>query len=138
MQRAPRRQLLLVGCMLAALCLGLGCRPNLSPVYEPEGSVVATASGLSPTADGVRGAILRAMTTKHWTVVGSEPGVILAHVNSGGHFATVRIEYDAEGYVILHEETSPGLKFDGDAIHRRYNHWIKGLNVQIQVELTRL
>ncbi len=136
MQRTPLRHLVFAACVLGML--SLGCGSGLPLVAEPEGTVVMGVSGLAPNADGVRGATLRGLTAKHWAVVGTEPGVIICSVNAGGHFATVRIEFDAQGYIILHEESSPALRFDGERIHRRYNSWIKNLQRAIQVELMRL
>ena len=76
------------------------------------------------------------MVRARWTIVEDVPGAIVAYVTSGGHSATVRIEYGPQGWVILHVQSSPELKFDPDyrgraVIHRRYNHWVDRLNRHI-------
>jgi hypothetical protein len=123
--------------VLAGLLGNVACSPGLAPVYSP-----VTAAGLSPngapyTQQQVEAAVVQGSLAKGWTVVHHEPGTIVADVSSGGHGARVRILVNGGGWRIVHEQSSPGLKFrhddrHGEIIHRRYNHWVRLLDESIR------
>ena len=124
MRTAPR---LLV---LASLLLGVAaCRPTLAPVME----VVDAETGLDDAE--LEDAIYAALAAKKWQVIDEDPagGALAAEVRSGGHAATVLIEWGGGAYSILYSDSTASLRYTGGRIHRRYNHWIRLLDDEIQV-----
>lgn len=96
-------------------------------------------NGQGPTREQVLEAIRMGTAQKRWAIVQEQPGAVVASVTSGGHSATVRIEYDERGWVIHHQDSSPGLKYNPDyrgsgrvIIHQRYNFWVRHLNRAIE------
>ena len=132
--------------MLAGwLCLASlqGCAPNLADVQNPQGFVNLDAYGRPGSPELVLAAIRLGATNKHWHIVSEGPGVELAQVSSGGHDATVRIDYNERGWLITHQSSSPGLKYRADyggrqVIHHRYNMWVRHLNRSIENALMQL
>jgi hypothetical protein len=111
------------------------CGFNTAPVLDVHSAKIALTAGVTPSAALTRDAILRALVERTWTVEGEEPNTIVASVSAGGHSATAGITYDDHTYSIKRLESSPGLKFDGYEIHRRYNQWIKNLRKTIDKQL---
>jgi hypothetical protein len=127
----PMRSLLLA----LLLSTSIGCGFNTAPVLDIVNSPVVLAHGVSPAEAVTRDAILRALVERKWTIVKEEGTSILATVTAGGHTATVGITYNATSYSIRYVDSSPGLKYDGVEIHRRYNHWVDRLRVSINEHL---
>ena len=120
---------------LSLLFFATACGFNTAPVLDVHSAKVTLAAGVTPSAALTRDAILRALSERTWTVEGEEPNTIVASVTTGGHSATAGITYDDLTYSIKRLESSPGLKFDGYEIHRRYNIWIKNLRKTIDKQL---
>lgn len=108
-----------------------GCGANLAPVNNITNAPVSAAMR-DRSIERVRAAIVKGLAMKGWIVEEERPGVVIGTVQSGGHSATVQINYNQQAYSIMHRASSPGLQFDGVNIHRRYNHWIRLLNESIQ------
>ncbi len=117
--------------LLSALGALGACGANLAPVMDVRNAPVVLPAGMPPSPALTRDAILRAIVAKHWTIDGENGQTIVTSVSSGGHSATVRIDYDAAYYSITYLKSSAGLKYDGQNIHRRYNHWIDRLREAI-------
>jgi hypothetical protein len=117
--------------LLACSALSSACGANLSPVMDVKNAPVVLPAGMPPSPALTRDAIMRAIVDKHWTIDGENGQTIVTSVSSGGHFATVRIDYDASYYSITYLKSSAGLKYDGQNIHRRYNHWVERLQEAI-------
>jgi hypothetical protein len=122
---------------MAAAVGSTACAPNLAPVYAPAEAAGVTAEGTPYTSQQVEEAAAVGAQSKGWTIVQRAPGVVVAEISAGGHQARVRILCSAEGWRILHEQSSPGLQFGhddehGDVIHRRYNHWVRLLDESIR------
>lgn len=119
---------------LLSVVLSTGCVSSftVSPLLVPE-----TKLSGAYDVDQVHEAITGGLLAKGWSVESEEPGRIMASVTSGGHSATVRIDYDSAGWTIAHERSSEGLRFDPDrpSIHKRYNNWVKGLDGVIRQKL---
>ena len=111
-----------------------GCFGRRAPVYTPQ-NAVSTATGAPLSVDSVRQAIVQGCLAKGWAIDQQASGIVRASVYAGGHSATVQIHYNSTGYVIQHVQSSPGLKFDGHYIHRRYNHWVRLLDESIKRQL---
>jgi len=125
--------LIVVGAALAAA----GCGANLSPVLNLTHVPVATVPpGVDPTAF-VPECIVRGVASRGWQVKQDAPGVVIATIQRADLSATVDIPYTATDYSILHRESSPGFKFDGQRIHKHYNQWIDRLRASIEQELHR-
>lgn len=134
----------LIAAVLALVVAGVlgnvACSPGMAPVFSP-----VTAAGVSPngapyTLEQVEMAVVQGATAKGWTVAHRAPGLVVADVTSGGHGARVQILVNEGGWRIVHEQSSPGLKFrkddrHGEIIHRRYNHWVRLLDEAIRQAL---
>jgi hypothetical protein len=132
--RRARRRLIAFGWIPAVACLA-ACGGGLAPLLNVEGAPVVTASGQPASREVVRNAILRALAMRGWQLEREAPDGIVATVVSGGHSATVHIQYEERAYSIDYVDSSPGLKFNGSRIHRRYNEWIERLNRTIRMNL---
>jgi hypothetical protein len=131
---SPSFKWLLVSFLLATA----GCGANLAPVLDVQNAPVITAHGVVSTPLLVRDAIVRALASRTWQIVREEKQEIEATVSAGGHSATALVQFDERSYSITRVSSSPGLKYDGTRIHRRYNHWIDRLRASINEELGRM
>jgi hypothetical protein len=136
-----------VGLIAAVFALGLAglfgnvaCAPNLAPVLTPTSPAGVSVSGAPYTMEQIENAVVQGATAKGWVVVQRTPGLVIADINSGGHGARVRVLVNDGGWQIVHESSSPSLKYGhderhGDVIHRRYNHWVRLLDESIRQAL---
>jgi hypothetical protein len=130
-----------VSALVLAGALGnVACAPNLAPVYSPSSPAGLGLNGAPYSAEQVENAVVMGATAKGWVVVQRTPGTVIADINSGGHGARVRILVTEGGWRIVHESSSPSLKYGQDAthgevIHRRYNHWVRLLDESIRQAL---
>jgi hypothetical protein len=108
----------------------------MAPVLNVNHAPVAGAPAGADPATSVREAIHRAILSRGWTVAGETPGVLTATIQKDGISATVDISYTATDYSIVYRD-STGLKYDGNRIHKRYNHWVDRLQASITAELTK-
>jgi hypothetical protein len=113
-----------------------GCGANLAPVLDVRNAPVVTAQGVAPSRPLVRDAIVRALASRTWQIAEERPDALVASVSAGGHDATVLVQYDERSFSITRVDSSPGLKYDGSYIHRRYNHWVDRLRASIEQELS--
>jgi hypothetical protein len=129
--------------VLSSLLLALGssaCSPTLAPVYMPVETAGVNAAGVPYTAAQIDQAAASGAQAKGWTIISRAPGLTVAEVTAGGQTARVRIVSSEAGWQVLHEQSSPGLKYTaddryGDVIHRRYNHWVRLLDEAIRQQL---
>jgi hypothetical protein len=126
------RNLILIAVFVV---LASGCGAMMAPVLDLQGVPVALPAGLTPSIARTRDAILRGLADRGWTIDREEGQTIVASVSAGGHQATVGIDYSADSYSIHYVTSSPGLRYDGIEIHKRYNHWVDRLRVSINKEL---
>jgi len=121
----------------------LACAPSATDLQRPRGAINLDVSGRGSSAEQVLQAIRLGATRRHWAILQEGPKDVIASVSSGGHDATVRIEYNQSGWIILHERSSPSLRYDPDyrgreIIHFRYNFWVRHLNRAIEEALSEL
>ncbi len=140
--RMPSTPRLVVSVLCASLTVP-GCAPNLADVHNPQGVVKLDAHGRAPTAELVLTAIRMGATATHWVITSEAPGVVVAQMSSRGQHASVHIDYNARGWIIRHQASSPGLKYNADhegrqQIHHRYNVWVRQLNRAIEDALIQL
>ena len=117
---------------LLSFSLLAACGGGLVPVHNIQNAPVVVPRGQTSTSVQVRDAIIRALGSRNWQLNREGPDGIVASMIVGGHSATIRIQYDEHTYSIQHVDSSPGLKFNGVAIHRNYNNWIEKLNRSIR------
>jgi hypothetical protein len=126
---------------LLVFSAGTACAPSSTDLLRPEGMPGLDAQGRAPSYADIEYAVKTATATKQgWTITDEEPGAIHATARGGGHEASVRIDYDANGWKIEYVSSSAGLKYDPDyggreIIHRRYNFWVQQLNAAIEQTL---
>ena len=130
---ALRRVLSVV--LLGAALSAAGCGANLAPVLIVNHNPVV---GTPPGVDGaayVHEAIVRGVTSRGWAVEQDVPGMVVATIRKEKLFATVEIPYTATDFSIIHKASAPDFKFDGQRIHKHYNHWVDRLRASITAEL---
>jgi hypothetical protein len=123
--------------------LAFGCAPHLSDVQVPQGFANVNAYEAPATLEQVQQAIRIGAAKKRWVILEEGPGYEIARVSSGGHDATVRVDYNQAGWLISHQFSSPGLKYNPDyqgrqVIHHRYNLWARHLSRAIENALSQM
>jgi hypothetical protein len=125
-EKASSSTVLALAVVLAA------CGGGLVPVHNVRGAPIVVGGGEAASPQLVRDAIMRALVSRSWQVDREGPDGIVATQVSRGNAGTVLIQYDARTYSISYLDSSPGLKFNGSAIHRRYNDWVDKLDKTIR------
>lgn len=105
--------------------------------------LLTSCSTMQPVMN-VKQPIAHGMSTKHiesaitqgahslgWKTHKVRTGLIVATINSRGHYAAVNIKYNRNNYCITYK-SSRNLNYNGALIHKHYNSWIKNLNDRIQ------
>jgi len=108
---------------------------NLAPVRDVRDSPIAVPRNVERSEAVVRDGIVRGLTAKGWSIEGESGPTLIASVTGGGHWAKVRIDYTAHAFSITYQDSSPGLRYDGESVHRRYNHWVHLLERAIRKQL---
>ncbi len=123
--------------ILVSVLLLLGACSKTSPIYNVENADIFTGSGKEPTREDVRKAIVQAIAAKTWKMKEVDAGHIEASLIKKKKIATVLIAYSEKSYSINYKNSSLLLYKDG-SIHRRYNSWIRGLQIKINQYLAQL
>jgi len=123
--------------LTAAIGLFVGCGGALAPVLQIEQASAVSANGAPLPRAQVQQLVYSALLAKGWNIDNAADGHFIATTRSGEHFATVRVDCGDGAYAIHFVAASPSLRFSGDRIHRRYNHWIDRLDHAIGGELSR-
>lgn len=134
MHHRPVMRTILVTTLFIAL---VGCAPSSATLVQPRGAASLDVYGQHPSPEVIAFAVRQGTIAAGWAIVAVAPGVVTAQVQAGGHYAVVRIEHDHVGWVILHQESSPSLRFNPShrgraVIHHRYNHWVDRLHRHIE------
>lgn len=128
----------MVALALVVSLSGAEAHAPLVRLYQPERVVLSRVDGQHATPEQVRQAILTGSQALGWVMFTEVPGtsVGLRYNKKHAHSATVRIDYDAQGYQIkyidsvdLHREGSG----DSARIHPAYNIWVKNLVARIML-----
>jgi hypothetical protein len=122
-------------CLAATLSFGVAGCTKTGPVLDITNAPVYRGGSGTVTLEQVRDKIAAGVQAKRWGIEDESRGWMLCRVDAGGHWARVRITYDTTQYTIVHFESSPGLKWNGTRIHKRYNNWIKLLDQSIRKQL---
>ena len=113
----------------------MGCGANLAPVLNiNHAPVVGTPPGVDATAY-VHDAIVRAVNSRGWQVAQEAPGVVTATIRKDRFYAAVDIPFTATDYSIIYKDSGPDFRYDGQRIHKHYNHWVDRLRASINAEL---
>jgi len=140
MTSSPRARAVHVGrvVVVATALLSLaGCGANMAPVLNIANTPVTGAPPGGDPTPFVRQAILRGIASRGWTVDEEKPGLITTTVRKNELFAQVDVTYTPQAFSITYRNSAPGMKFDGERIHKRYNLWIDRLRASIVSELNR-
>jgi hypothetical protein len=121
------RTVVLASSMVLAACGG-----GLVPVHNIQNAPIIAARGQAPNTQEVRDAIMRALVSRGWQVDREGPDGVVATMVTRGNSATVLVRYDSRAFSISYLDSSPGLKFNGASIHRRYNEWVEKLEKSIR------
>jgi hypothetical protein len=126
---------LVVLAVVACAAAGMqACGGASVPVHQVSGARLSPWNGRTLAESEVRQIIVRAASLRKWTIEREEPRIVFARIVSGPHEAVVRIDYNSAGYSISYVDSSPGLRYDGVTINRRYNNWVRLLDNAIQKE----
>jgi hypothetical protein len=109
-----------------------GC--TAKPIYNVDNVAVVTGSGSAPSLADVRGAIIKAVTSKGWTVKDIDSMHLLATLSARKHMAQVVIAYSTSSFSIAYKD-SHMLDYKGTTIHRNYNRWIHNIEQRIKEQL---
>ena len=128
------------GFLLVSLIAVAGCR--VAPLYNASGVAFAQPAVAPKALDlsDYRNAIIRAGANRGWTFEDAGPGHLVGKVAvRNKHFATIDVTFDRESFSIAHQ-SSQNLRYDAanNQIHPNYNSWIRLLEKEIQLEITRI
>jgi hypothetical protein len=100
----------------------------------PVDNIKSTVSAGHTEAD-VKRAILAAGMQNRWVMNAAAPGVIKARLQTRGHVAEARINYNTTSYSITYDSSLNLMASDGK-IHKNYNRWVRNLDQAIQFNLS--
>ena len=123
-----RRPLLATGAALAVVALGTACNRN-APILSETGADFIGRASLAQRSDQIRVAGARL----GWIMESQRPGLIRGTLNLRSHQAVVDIPYDTQRFSIRYVSSS-NLDYDGGAIHRNYNSWVRNLQNAIMAQ----
>lgn len=86
------------------------------------------------TMDQLQDAIIKAASSREWTVKKISTGKLRATYAPRDHVAKVEIDFSQQEFSILYVD-STNLKYSGGTIHKNYNRWVNNLKVDIQREV---
>ncbi|PKR53121.1 hypothetical protein [Thalassospira marina] len=84
--------------------------------------------------DQLQDAIIKAASSREWTVKKLSTGKLMATYARRDHLAKVEIDFSQQEFSILYVD-STNLKYNGGTIHKNYNRWVNNLKVDIQREV---
>jgi hypothetical protein len=128
--------MLFVALVIAPVVAAASCAPQLTPIRVPQHNLGSASAELTPKQ--MAKAVSQGCIAAGWGILSEAPGQTVAQVVSGGHSATVTITHSGSHYIIEHRESSPGLGYNGTAIHHRYNFWIDRLDRAIKNEIAKI
>lgn len=106
------------------------------PVYNPEPIQIPCALG----ADKIRATIRNSVLSRGWVPSDKGAGVVEARLDKKNLVAIVTVTYDAKN-VRIRYKSSEGFSYEGEGaeatIHSRYNGWIKNMEKDITINLSR-
>jgi hypothetical protein len=104
-----------------------GCRTQ--PVYDVPSRRIGSGHDLEEVGRRIEAAVL----DRGWQAERVRPGEMIATLDIRRHRAVVTILYDASQFSIRYRD-SDVLMYDGEKIHRNYNHWVHNLERRILEE----
>lgn len=131
-------RMVMVALALAVSLSSVQARAPSVRLYQPERVALSRVDGQPATPEQVRQAILTGSQALGWVMFTEVPGTSLGlrYDKKQRHSATVRIDYDAQGYQIKYID-SVELRREGSGdsatIHPAYNIWVKNLVARIML-----
>ncbi|GHV50240.1 lipoprotein [Deltaproteobacteria bacterium] len=118
-----------------ALFMMIGCKStfNTAPVLELRDQSVSKTVPLKDMERCIKEAGIRL----GWKMDTVSPSVIEGTLNLRQHTAVVTIPFTQTNYSILYKD-SDNLYAENGQIHKSYNRWVKNLEKEIGIELSRL
>jgi hypothetical protein len=117
--------------IVSALTAG-GCRT--APIRNVTDARLNAAPGTTLTMDQVATAIWRAGQGLGWQINPVRPGELTGMLKLRSHVAVVSITHDTTSFNITYRE-STNLLQSGQEIHKRYDTWVRNLELRIQQEV---
>lgn len=119
--------------LLALLALGLvvatGCKANY-PVLEPTAAITLPNASI----DAIHDRIVSVIKSTRWAIINDEPGALTIRLSRGNgpRSVTAKIAYTATNYTITLVDAVE-MDYDPEAktISRKYNQWIRNLDLRI-------
>jgi hypothetical protein len=106
------------------------------PVYHPEPIQIPCALG----AEKIRATVRNSVLSRGWVPSDKGAGVVEARIDKKNLVAIVTIAFDAKN-VRIRYKSSEGFSYEGEGagatIHSRYNSWIKNMEKDITLNLSR-
>lgn len=119
--------------LLALLALGLvvatGCKASY-PVLEPTAAITLPNASINAVHDR----IVSVIKSTRWSIINDEPGALTIRLSRGNgpRSVTAKIAYTATNYTITLVDAVE-MDYDPEAktISRKYNQWIRNLDLRI-------
>ncbi len=125
-------RLLTAFALIVSTLTAAGCQT--APIRNVTGASLSAAPGTTLTMDQVAKAIGRAGQRLGWQIEQVRPGELTGTLKLRSHVAVVSITHDTLTFSIRYRE-STNLLQSGQEIHKRYNTWVRNLEMGIQQEV---
>lgn len=126
----PLKQFAILSLILCGVLVGCG---RTDPVLNVRNAPIVAPAG-TQNLQNIKRTIILAGTRTGWQMRASGPGLIVGTIFRGGHMAKVNVEYSADRYSIIYNDSS-NLGYDGEGIHQTYNRWVTDLDKNIRKAL---
>ena len=113
----------------------LGCM-TAKPIHNVSDMPISTAKS-NPSLGEIGKAIVSAGASLGWQMKETKPGNITGTYSTGNLIAVIDVTYNTKSYSIAHKD-STGLSYTGQAVHERYNMWVRNLDQRIRAQLSAL
>jgi hypothetical protein len=118
--------------MIATILVVAACRT--APIRNVTDAPLNAPPGARLTMEEVATAIWRGGQEQGWQISEVRPGELTGTLRLRSHVAVVTITHDTSRFSIRYRD-STNLLQSGDDIHKRYNTWVRNLDLAIQREL---
>jgi hypothetical protein len=126
----------IIAFVLATLLLGAQAAVRTKPLYQPE--PIPTPCVLS--AEQMRSAIRLALTGRGWAPTEKGEGEMRAKYSRRDQWAVIAIRYGSEQArvdYVASEAMGYGMKHGKPEIAERYNDWVRNIEKDLAIQLSR-
>jgi hypothetical protein len=117
---------------LFVILLSVSCSVTQKPITN----VQNVPYGASITKDEAAKIITTAGLNRGWQIKRIAPNMLEGTLYNREHTVVVSIPLTDTGYSIVYK-SSQGMNADGTNIHRAYNRWVRNLEEDINIEMSR-